>query len=623
MCLIKFSKMASIPELAVQVDNELSKDFHDADDHLLNFLQQITYQISTLEGCNDLNDLVFDLVPTLVIAAGKSKACEIAVEHLLEAAAKKCVAREVYSALAAALADSMQNIGIDQATALGAPSLKFQSFLLQKLTSSLLRIKKLSFSFLHEHLLLATNWCHCAQQEEDGYPDQEENDRCIGEDGFCNAIAPLIEVVALREDFTVEEKKIFCCSILNVAASALELPSRLESAAEAAQSALVEARSTLSGKLYKFQPLLMELLSGPENILSLLTKAPPQFGIRNLDDLVDITHKETCSEDEALGAAAAVSSSILKTSLSSSSAVGSASSAACVKWSVSTGKMLQYVSSALNTLTDAAAQHHSVPLALLPLLTVSQFARQLGDNGTPLEESYVSLTLPIISTLAAVMSLNPVEIVRTCAYEALHTYLDAMVPQARLLVLQNMTSVSSTNSPVIATLALQRMRLEISPAVLQTPFTHTTALQLALPWMKQSAQPPGWETEEDVLQNADVLAAALSVLRFVLLQRVATRRKVFAGEGGQLEEEQEQGGDETAGRVPLELRPERLQSLTTEHLRPLQACVTNLIKRVKSSSFTEENYSNEINGELEMFLALQRLEEMLERTLEAANEFLK
>jgi hypothetical protein len=616
--------MASIPELAAQVDNELSKDLHDTD-HLLTLLQQITNQSSTPEGCEDLNDLVFDLVPTLVIAAGKSKACEIAVEHLLEAAAEKCVAREVYSALAAALAESMHNIGIDQTNALGASSLKFQSFLLQKLTSSLLRVKKLSSYLLREHLLLATNWCHCAQEEENGYKDREPNEKCIGEDGFCNAIAPVIEVVAFSKDFTTEErnnaKQIICCSILNVTASALELPSILESAAEAAQSALLEAQSTLSGKLYGFQTLLMELLSGPKNIISLLTKAPPQFGIRNLEDLVDSIHTETHFQGEVLGAAAAVCSSILSTSSSSSAA--SAVGPACLKCSVSTGKMLQYVSLALNTLTDAASQHHSAPLALLPLLTVSQFARQLGVNKTLLEESYVSVTMPIISTLVAVMSFNPVEIIRTCAYEALHNFLDAMVPQARLLVLQNMTSVSTTNSTVvIAALALQRLRLEISPVVIQAPFTHTTALKLALPWIKQSPQPPGWQTDEDVLQNADVLTAALSVLRFILLQRVAMRRKIVAGEVGQ--KEQEQGEDETLlGKVPVELQLESLQSLITKHLMPLQACAKSLIRRVKSSVFVKEKYSNEINGELELFLALQRLEEVLERSLEAANELLQ
>ncbi|KAH7617093.1 hypothetical protein NADE_006879 [Nannochloris sp. 'desiccata'] len=613
--------MASIPELAAQVDSELSKDFPNTD-HLLTFLQQITNQVSTPEGCEDLNDLILDLVPIFVQAAGKSKACENAVEHLLEAATQKCVAREVYSALGAALAGSMQNIAIDQSNALGASSLKFQSFLLDKLTSSLLRIKRLSPCFLREHLLLATDWCFCAQQEEDGYQGQN-SDIPIGEDGFCNAIGPCIEVVAWREDFTVQERKsaqqILCCSILKVTASSLELPSRLENAAEAAQSTLLEAQSTLSGKLYKFQTLLMELLRGPEIILSLFTKASPEFGIRDLEDLLNITYKDTEPEDEALGAAAAVCSSILRTSLSSS--VASAISAAYVTCSVLTGKMLQYVSMALNTLTDAAAQHHSIPLALLPLLTISQFAHQLGVNETPLEESYVSLTLPIISTLVAVMSLNPVEIVRTCAYEALHSFLDGMAPQARFLVLQNMTSVSSTNSTVIAALGLQRLRLEISPAVLQAPFTHTTALQLALPWIKQSAQPPGWETEEDVLRNADVLTAALSVLRFILLQRVAMVRKIVGGEDGQ--KQQGRDLDDSAGRVPLELQLERFQILLTEHLRPLQTCVGNLIRRVKSSSFTRDNNSNEINGQLEVFLALQRLEEVLERILEAANELLK
>jgi hypothetical protein len=620
MGLVKYPKMSTIPELAAQIDAELCKDRTDAD-HLLTLLEQITTQISTPEGCEDLNDLVFDLVPTIILPGSKSKACENAVKQLLQAAAEKCVPREVYSALAAALSESMQNIGVNQIEAIGASSLEFQRFLLEQLTNSLLRLKQLSTSFLREHLLLATNWCHCAQEEQDYNDNSEEDIKCVGEEGFCSTVASIIEAITSRTDFTTEEERnaaqqLLCSSILQVTASALELPFRLERATEAAQTTLLEAQSTLTGKLYRFQPLLLKLLSdGPERILSLLIKAPPEFGIMNLEDLFDFFQKQNQVENGALGAAAAVCSSILHSSLQSSGA--SENRVISLKYKASsTGKMLTYVFFTLNTLTDAAAQHHSVPLALLPLLTVSQYSRQLGVNGTSVEESYVALAMPIISTLVAVMSLNPVEIVRTCAYEALQTFLDAMVPQARFLVLQNMTTSSSTT--VIAAVALQRLRLEISSAVLQPPFTHATALQLALPWIKKDASPPGWETEEDVMHNADVLAAALSVLRFILLQRIAMSRHIIPEEG---EEEKEEETAASAGEDPVQLQPEKLQILLNEHLKPLFACTGNIIRRTKEQNSSNSN--QQIDGDLEVFLAMPRLEEVLERTLDAAKELIQ
>jgi hypothetical protein len=615
------TKMPSIPELAAQLDTDLSKPLIESD-HLFALLEQIINLVGTPEGCQDLNDLVFNFIPTLVNAAGQSKACEKAAERLLQAAAEKCVPREVFSALAAALSEAMQNPTSSEHDSLGASSLHFHSILLQLLTTSLLRLKKLSTAFLREHVSLATNWCRFAQQ-------QEDEDAClIGELGFCTAVAPIFDAVALQADFAPEERKsaqqILCRSILQVAGAALITPTRLEKAAVVAHATLLEAQSTLTGKIFRFQPLLLDLLSrGPEQILPLLVnRMSPQFGIRSLEDLLEITvlceAKTGEDEGEAVGAAAAVCSSMLHFSASTTRTAPTLISATpCLKSPDATGKVLKYILFTLNTLTDAAAQHQSVPLAILPLLTIAQYFRQLGANESPLEESYVSLTMPIISTLVAVMSLNPVEIVRTCAYEALHTFLDAMVPQARFLALQNMTSTTSS-STVIAAVALQRLRLEISPAVLQPPFTHSTALQIALPWFKEDVYPPSWSSEEDVLQNADVIAAALSVLRFVLLQQVALRRKVIVdGEEG----EQREGVEVTVD-IPVQLQPEKLQNLIKEHLKPLHVCTTNLIHRIESSLDGQETSSSQINADLEVFLALQRLEEVLDRTLEAAKGLL-
>jgi hypothetical protein len=599
----KIHKMPKITELAGQLDTELAREPFDAD-HLLFLLEQISQQMCTPQGCEDLNDLVFDLIPPFIHAAGKSKACEDAVKQLLgAAAAENCVSpREVYSALAAALSDSMQHIGIDQSTALGASSLEFQSScLLENLTHSLLRLKKLSTAFLREHLLLATTWCHYAQEEDND--NEEEDTRNKGEEGFCKSIAQLIKAVAVQREKEEQKtnRQILLQSILDVTGSALELPRRLDNATEAAQAILLEAQSTISNKLLRFQPLVLKLLAeGPERILVVLCQAPAQFGVNTLEDLLEsVELDKEMHGGEALGAAAAVCCTILRSIGPGTVGGGGEKSLWYLECSsCSTNKMLSYVSMALHTLTDAAAQHHSVPLALLPLVVVAQFSKLRRSNDTPLDEGSVSLTLPIISSLVSVMSLNPVEIVRTCAYEALHSLVDAMVPQARYRVLQNMIRTNSSSSgsatALIAAVALQRLRLEISPAVVQEPFTQTTSLQLALPWIQKSAHPPSWENEEDVLHNADVLAAALSVVRLVLLQRLAMNRNV---------EERED--------ISEQFRAENLENLVVDHLKPLQTYTTNLIHRIKSSN---------TNADLEVYLALQRLEEVLDRTVEAAHE---
>ena len=117
--------------------------------------------------------------------------------------------------------------------------------------------------------------------------------------------------------------------------------------------------------------------------------------------------------------------------------------------------------------------------------------------------------------------------------------------------------MSSTAAVVVA---LQRLRLEISVAVLSPPFTQASALLLAVPWLKQG-EAPGWKSTEDVVNNADVVAAALSVVRFVLLQRLAAGRKI---EGSQ--RVSSSAGDDT----PILLQPDRLKEFIDKHLQPLQ-----------------------------------------------------
>ena len=102
--------MSSIGELAAQLDTAVSASDQGtvADQNLLSLIHQMNSLLSTPEGCAEFSDLVLDMSDSLLEAAGLSKACESAVAELVEAAAGKCVAREIYTALAAALSSSMQ-----------------------------------------------------------------------------------------------------------------------------------------------------------------------------------------------------------------------------------------------------------------------------------------------------------------------------------------------------------------------------------------------------------------------------------------------------------------------------------------------------------------------------------
>ena len=166
--------------------------------------------------------------------------------------------------------------------------------------------------------------------------------------------------------------------------------------------------------------------------------------------------------------------------------------------------------------------------------------------------------------------------------------------------------MSSTAAVVVA---LQRLRLEISVAVLSPPFTQASALLLAVPWLKQG-EAPGWKSTEDVVNNADVVAAALSVVRFVLLQRLAAGRKI---EGSQ--RVSSSAGDDT----PILLQPDRLKEFIDKHLQPLQGCTVHALQQVQ---IHQEERALE-GAVLETFLALGRLDEVLDRTIENGNQLLQ
>lgn len=300
---------------------------------------------------------------------------------------------------------------------------------------SITRIKRRWVGFLEEYLSLAVQWFHWAQHAQHG----DECAEADGDvDGFCRALGPLAASTKVRDGASDKEREqarsMLCHAVLQAVGSIMEHPGRLQAAGEAAQRVILEGQSTLSGKLFRFRPVLMEFLMAPEKVLAFVVEP---LGVSTLDGL---EHEATSGvlfhpeEEGSPGAAAAVCSAVLHTL---PPATDTQATAWCLAIAESTGKTLEHLSLAVNALTDAAARHQSMVLALLPLLAVMHFAKQCP----PLEEPYVSAIRPIASTLVAVMSMNPIEIVRTCAFEALNSLLDAIVPSARMVLLQDMMQV--------------------------------------------------------------------------------------------------------------------------------------------------------------------------------------
>ncbi|KAI7836803.1 hypothetical protein COHA_009348 [Chlorella ohadii] len=309
------------------------------------------------------------------------------------------------------------------------------------------------------------------------------------------------------------------------------------------------------------------------------------------------------------------------------------------------------LSLASQQLLDLGAQHKSVALSLLPLgalctacSAVSRSAGTAGADG-PGSSSRSSgggcgssgidcrLTAgtpalsALLSTLVAIMAHNPVQLVRSCAHDALQALLDAFAPPARLEQLRALVQMPSTAAAVVA---LQRLRQEMAAAwpVLATQqqdqlpqgaagagssrsggssagesqlWLSEAALGLALPCLEHGSE-AGWHDEGSVLRQADVQAAALSLLRWVLLREAAAPR----------------------GLLP---RP-AAERLLQRDLLPLQACVLRLLSAQRSAM--EEGGgaaglgdSNNISAaaaleqqQLDSYLAVQRLHEALKCVIE-------
>jgi hypothetical protein len=182
---------------------------------------------------------------------------------------------------------------------------------------------------------------------------------------------------------------------------------------------------------------------------------------------------------------------------------------------------------------------------------------------------------------------------------------------AELAFLPLLLQMPSTAATVVA---LQRLRQEMAAAWSSSssssasssgssraaadaagqPWLQPAALQLALRHLENSTE-HGWHDEHSVLLQADVQAAALSLLRWVLLREAAAPR----------------------GLLP----PLAAQRLLQQGLAPLQACVLRMLpvpQAQPGGSAGVEHEEHELNKQrqwVDNLLAVQRLHEALDCVL--------
>lgn len=293
-------------------------------------------------------------------------------------------------------------------------------------------------------------------------------------------------------------------------------------------------------------------------------------------------------------------------------------------------ELLQQLATACPLLLDAAAGQKSVLLTLVPLVALGAAVRW-SSGGSGVDAKVAPALQALLAPLVAIMSCHPVELVRSCAHEALHCLLDALAPAARLDALRVLLEAPSSAAAVVA---LQRLRQEAAaawPAAAaagsgaggapagesvagtaavagqssssgtsgggggSSPFLTNTTPRAALALLEHGG-PSGWAGEGDVLARSDAMAAALALLRFLLLREAAAPLGLLGPPG----------------------RP--LPGALDHHLLPLRACVSRLLAAAAATGASGGSTAEAVAGgereAVEGFLGLLRLQEALDAVVE-------
>lgn len=272
----------------------------------------------------------------------------------------------------------------------------------------------------------------------------------------------------------------------------------------------------------------------------------------------------------------------------------------------------------IHILSDLAAEYESVPLGLAPLviskLTIREWASSCGT-----EIAWTPVLKYLLESVAFIMTTHPVETLRICAYELLQSIWDTMDFGIRFESLKYMASKPNQGSdyPILssgAVVALQRLRLELVAAVDNvdcSPYNKKEILEIALTWIYKNDFMTVKLFRDSIAQNADIISAACSILRLILL------RELSQTEGEQQRYSSEPKSDILTlyGCIPLE-------NLIEDYLYPLKNNASNYIS--SNGLVLEAVNSNEtVASEKEILLAIMRMLDVVDASIDAGNQLLK
>ena len=266
-------------------------------------------------------------------------------------------------------------------------------------------------------------------------------------------------------------------ALLQLASIALQLPENLEAAAAALPQAGGSAAPapTFDSRLPAMRAAAVAVLALPKPLLAAVPAEPAGLAggaptVEVLEQLLAGLEADlaTCGIDaqelpllSAAGAAEGAAAAACAAACGLRG--GSSSSSSSEAWLAEQHEQERVRFSSLLppaacTLLDLGAEHRSVALSLLPLCAVCTAGAHLTaapeaataegkrQGDAPAGQLLPASTPPLdalISALVAVMSHNPVQLLRSCAHDALHAVLAALDPHARLAQLRRMMQARS------------------------------------------------------------------------------------------------------------------------------------------------------------------------------------
>lgn len=373
----------------------------------------------------------------------------------------------------------------EQAIVHGPASPAFQLCLLATLQQCMPRIQRRPLHFLADLLHMQLRWAAAAlpslllgDASEDG--DASAKGQLDGQQlpltvaAAVRALARMAGSVAAWADGQLAEgdrcaaMHLQAAVLLQLASLSLQLPQALEEAAAAVEAAQQRwqggrgaggAAPAAGSRLPLMQAAATELLRLPGVLWAALPGGGGQpGGCASIAASPEAMQKLAAGLDGQL-AAAGVDAADLAHFCAAEAAEGAAAAACAAACSGGTPveqqakRLRELLPAAACLLLDSGAHQQSVPLTLLPLCALctacNQLAASAAAGGLAGSGSVAQLTAStpaldrLLSALVAVMSHNPVQLLRSCAHDALHAVLDAFQPAARLAQLRRLLQVSA------------------------------------------------------------------------------------------------------------------------------------------------------------------------------------